>query len=73
MGGKSSTKCDNSRDRKTTVFIVIMIKLIGQIKKYITVTLAVEKVSKTDNVVHEPLLNIARISLFYTTQNAKIC
>lgn len=71
MGGKSSTKCDNSWDRETTVFIVI--KLIGQIKKIYYSNLAVEKVSKIDNVVHGPLLNIAGISLFYTTQIAIVC
>lgn len=27
-GGKSSTKCDNSRDRETTVFIVIISSLV---------------------------------------------
>lgn len=37
LGGKSSTKCDNSRDRETTVFIVIISSLVKQ-KKYITVT-----------------------------------
>lgn len=48
-------------------------KLIGQIKKIYYSNLAVEKVSKIDNVVHGPLLNIAGISLFYTTQIAKVC
>lgn len=53
--GESSTKCDNSRDRETTVFIVIINKflinkLIGQIKNIYYSNLAVEKVSKIDNV-----------------------
>lgn len=72
--GESSTKCDNSRDRETTVFIVIINKLIGQIKNiyYSNPSCRKSFQDRQCNAVHEPLLNIAGISLFYTTQNAKM-
>lgn len=79
LGGESSTKCDNSRDRETTVFIVIINKLlinklIGQIKNIYYSNPSCRKIfqDRQCNAVHEPLLNIAGISLFYTTQNAKM-
>lgn len=77
--GESSTKCDNSRDRETTVFIVIIDKLlinklIGQIKNiyYSNPSCRKSFQDRQCNAVHEPLLNIAGIILFYTTQNAKM-
>lgn len=79
FGGESRTKCDNSRDREATVFIVIINKLlinkpIGQIKNiyYSNPSCRKSFQDRQCNAVHEPLLNIAGIILFYTTQNAKM-